>query len=92
MAGSWTEEVHSTPPQGLTEHGSVTHTSVPQVQVASNVQNAASVNGINKISRVCVFAGSRDGLQTIYVEETRKLAVLLANEKWNLIYGAGTKG
>jgi uncharacterized protein (TIGR00730 family) len=41
---------------------------------------------------VCVFCGSRPGVDPAYAEAARALGALIAAEGWRLVYGAGDVG
>ena len=41
---------------------------------------------------VCVFCGSRPGLDPAYADDARALGDLIATEGWRLVYGAGDVG
>ncbi len=41
---------------------------------------------------VCVFCGARSGAQEIYEEEARAVGQMLAEHRWQLVYGAGDVG
>lgn len=45
-----------------------------------------------EIKNICVFCGAQKGDDPMYVLEAKKLGYLIAEEKINLIYGAGTTG
>ncbi len=41
---------------------------------------------------VCVYCGSRNGVNSAYSDAARTFGQLLANEGWRLVYGAGDVG
>lgn len=41
---------------------------------------------------VCVFCGSRSGVQAVYAEDARALGASIASHGWRLVYGAGDVG
>ena len=47
---------------------------------------------INKTHSICVFCGSKNGLDPDYESVTKQLATLIADNNLNLIYGAGNIG
>lgn len=47
---------------------------------------------INSVPSVCVFCGSRNGVDPAYVAAARDLGLVLAERNWRLVYGAGDVG
>lgn len=47
---------------------------------------------MNKINKLAIFCGSRKGKNELYEQHARELALLLAREKIELIYGGGKNG
>lgn len=41
---------------------------------------------------ICVYCGSRNGIRASYVQAATDLGVVLAQEGWRLVYGAGDVG
>ena len=41
---------------------------------------------------ICVYCGSRDGADPVFVEQAEGLGAALAEEGWRLVYGAGDVG
>ena len=41
---------------------------------------------------VCVFCGSRPGISRAYAEAARDVGLLIAQQNWRLVYGAGDVG
>ncbi|KAI8373648.1 hypothetical protein EDC96DRAFT_499048 [Choanephora cucurbitarum] len=48
--------------------------------------------GPNKIKSVCVFCGSKDGADPIYVQEATEIGKILAENNIRLVYGGGSIG
>ena len=46
----------------------------------------------NKNINVCVFCGSRNGNNPIYLKKAKKLGFYISKNKWNLVYGGGSQG
>src|SRR5215212_4276930 len=47
---------------------------------------------MSKINRLAIFCGSKTGSNTLYLQHATELAVMLAENKVELIYGGGRKG
>ncbi|GGB16772.1 LOG family protein [Allosediminivita pacifica] len=41
---------------------------------------------------ICVYCGSRDGADPVFVEQAESLGAMIAEEGWRLVYGAGDVG
>jgi uncharacterized protein (TIGR00730 family) len=47
---------------------------------------------MNKINKLAIFCGSKTGGNEIYAQHAKELAIILAKNKIELIYGGGKKG
>jgi uncharacterized protein (TIGR00730 family) len=45
-----------------------------------------------EIRRVCVFCGSRSGVDAEYIRQARRLGELLVERDWELVFGGGSVG
>ena len=46
----------------------------------------------SSLRSVCVFCGSRSGVNPAYAAAARDVGALIASQKWRLVYGAGDVG
>ena len=49
-------------------------------------------NRMNKINKVAIFCGSKDGKNPLYRSQAQELANIIAEKKIELVYGGGKKG
>jgi hypothetical protein len=47
---------------------------------------------MNKINKLAIFCGSKNGNNELYAQQARELALILADKNIELIYGGGKKG